>query len=267
MSMTAALGATIGCPLTIVVFSIELTHNVTAFLPLLLATIVAYGLVALVMRRSILTEKISRRGYHISREYATDPLEIIFVREAMRTNVVALNATINNGDLRKLLRGTVAEDDQTASRLRQKQRLYPVLDAAKRLLGVVTRQDLEKLYTENENALHANNGLEAQTENVDDEHVYQLAAVMHNQPVVAYADEPLRAAVYRMAESSHTRFPVVEREHPDQLLGIISLQDLLKARVRNLDEERHRARVLNMRLLFSPRPTEVVASEPELVEH
>ena len=46
----------------------------------------------LTLRRSILTEKVSRRGFHLSREYAVDPLEILFVREVMRTNVVALPA-------------------------------------------------------------------------------------------------------------------------------------------------------------------------------
>ncbi len=251
VSMTATLGAVIGCPLTIIVFSIELTHDVTMFLPLLVTTIVAYSVVALVMRRSILTEKISRRGYHLSREYATDPLEILFVREAMRTNVVALNATINGGDLRKLLSRTVKADEETSTFQRQSQRLYPVLDAEKRLLGVVTRQDLEKL-------LH-NHG-HAQ-ESASDAQVYQLAEVMRAQPVVAYADEPLRFAVYRMAEFGYTRFPVVDRAQPDQLLGIISLRDLLKARVHNLDEERHRERVLNLRLLFSPART--AESEPE----
>jgi len=265
VSMTAALGATIGCPLTIVVFSIELTHNVTAFLPLLLATIVAYGLVSLVMRRSILTEKISRRGYHISREYAIDPLEIIFVREAMRTNVVALNATMSGGDLRKLLHGTAAEGDETPARSRHLQRLYPVLDAGKHLLGVVTRRDLENFYSDVENGISIANAEETVLENID-ERTYQLASAMQTQPVVAYGDEPLRAAVYRMAEFGHTRFPVVDREHPDQLLGMLSLQDLLKARVHNLDEERHRERVLNMRLLFAPRSAEVEA-KAELIEH
>lgn len=256
VSMTAALGATIGCPLTIVVFSIELTHNVTAFLPLLLTTMVAYGLVSLTMRRSILTEKISRRGYHISREYATDPLEIIFVREAMRTNIVALTSTISRGDLTKLLRGAVTED-QAEARTRHAQRLFPVLDTEKHLIGVVTRQDLETLYADGESGVNGNHALNGSGESNNHEPVYQLASVIHTQPVVAYPDEPLRSAVYRMAESGHTRFPVVKRESPDQLLGMISLQDLLKARVRNLDEERHRERVLNMRLLFAPRSLEV----------
>jgi CBS domain-containing protein len=255
ISMAAVLGATIGCPLTIVVFAIELTHNVTTFLPLLLASIVAYGLVVLVMRRSILTEKISRRGYHLSREYATDPLEILFVREAMRTNVIALTSTMNRGDLLKLLSSTKSSQEEISMPQHQHQRLYPVLDADKRLLGVVTRKDLEKLFSE-----HA----ERNGAGSHDEQVYELASVIHSQPVVAYTDEPLRATVYRMAEFGLTRFPVVERERPEHLLGMISLQDSLKARVRNLDEERHRERVLKLRLLFASRPSErVVELEPD----
>jgi hypothetical protein len=35
------------------------------------------------MPRSILTEKLSRRGYHLSREYGVDPLELVIVRELM----------------------------------------------------------------------------------------------------------------------------------------------------------------------------------------
>ncbi len=70
------------------------------------------------------------------------------------------------------------------------------------------------------------------------------------KPVVAYPDEPLRAVVYRMAETGFTRFPVVARDNPRKLLGMISLNDLLKARVRSLEEERRRERILRLRLLF-----------------
>ena len=80
----------------------------------------------------------------------------------------------------------------------------------------------------------------------------QLGTLPYAQRVVAYPDEPLRAVVYRMAESGLTRFPVVERENPQKLLGMVSLSDLLKARTRNLEEERQRERVLHMRL-FLPR--------------
>lgn len=66
---------------------------------------------------------------------------------------------------------------------------------------------------------------------------------------VAFSDEPLRLVVYRMAAEEVTRLPVVERTHPRRLVGMVSLDDLLKARTRNLEEERHRERVLRLHML------------------
>ncbi len=84
VSMGAVLAGTMRAPLTAVVFSIELTGDLNVMAPLLLACAVAYGFTVLVLRRSILTEKVARRGYHLSCEYAVDPMEAVFVREAMR---------------------------------------------------------------------------------------------------------------------------------------------------------------------------------------
>ena len=67
-------------------FALELTHDVNMMLPLLIAVAIAHAFTVLALRRSILTEKVGRRGFHLSREYATDPLEILFVREVMDTN-------------------------------------------------------------------------------------------------------------------------------------------------------------------------------------
>jgi chloride channel protein, CIC family len=85
LSMGAVLAGTMRAPLTAVVFSIELTGDLHMMAPLLLASAVAYGFTVLVLRRSILTEKVARRGYHLSYEYAVDPMEAVFVREAMRS--------------------------------------------------------------------------------------------------------------------------------------------------------------------------------------
>jgi chloride channel protein, CIC family len=85
VSMGAILGGTMRAPLTGVVFALELTHDINMMLPLLIAVSIAHAFTVLVMKRSILTEKIARRGYHLSREYAIDPLEVLFVREVMRT--------------------------------------------------------------------------------------------------------------------------------------------------------------------------------------
>ena len=86
VSMGAILGGTMRSPFTGVVFALELTHDVNMMLPLLVAVTIAHGFTVLMLRRSILTEKVARRGYHLSREYAVDPLEILFAREVMRTD-------------------------------------------------------------------------------------------------------------------------------------------------------------------------------------
>lgn len=87
ISMSAILGGTMRSPFTGIVFAVELTHDFNSVLPLLIANMFAYGLTMLLLKRSILTEKVSRRGFHLTREYAVDPLEILFVREVMQTNL------------------------------------------------------------------------------------------------------------------------------------------------------------------------------------
>ena len=72
-------------PLTGVLFALELTYDVRALLPLLVASMVAHGFTVLVMKRSILTEKVARRGFHVSREYSVDPLERLALNDVMTT--------------------------------------------------------------------------------------------------------------------------------------------------------------------------------------
>jgi CIC family chloride channel protein len=83
MGMGAMLSGALGVPLTAILFSLELTHALPTLLPLALACTASYLVTSLVMPRSILTEKLSRRGYHLSREYGVDPLEMISVEEVM----------------------------------------------------------------------------------------------------------------------------------------------------------------------------------------
>src|SRR5262249_61978230 len=77
-----------------------------------------------------------------------------------------------------------------------------------------------------------------------------LAPPVKGNPGVAQPEEPLRTVVYRMAETGLTRFPVVEREDRRKLVGIIALTDLLEARVRNLEAEHRRERILPLRLVL-----------------
>src|SRR6185295_9963223 len=103
VSMGAILGGTMRSPFTGIVFVLELTHDVNLLLPLMIGVTCAHAVTVLLLRRSILTEKVSRRGFHLTREYATDPLEILFVREVMRTKLVALSAGATLSDIRNTL--------------------------------------------------------------------------------------------------------------------------------------------------------------------
>src|SRR5947209_18334753 len=139
VSMGAILGGTMRSPFTGIVFAIELTHDLNMMLPLLVASFLAHGVTVLTVKRSILTEKISRRGYHLSREYAVDPLEILFVREVMRTNVVALPGDATIEDARDLIRPGQRPHGQ---------HVFPIIDQQKQLLGVVSRNRLHDLFEE-----------------------------------------------------------------------------------------------------------------------
>jgi CIC family chloride channel protein len=231
--MSAVLAGAMRVPLTSVFFGLELTHDFNAMVPLLVASMASYAFTVLVLRRSILTEKIARHGYHLSSEYANDPLEILFVREVMRTNIAALPASISRLRLTEMLaQGSrkPGESDGTNEKQEMRQRLYPVLDEQEQMRGVATRHDLQQLLDR------------------DGVANWQLGEVVRRDPVVAYPDEPLRVVAYRMAETGFTRLPVVD--HDGSLVGIVALPDLLKGRARNLDEERRRERVLRLHMLL-----------------
>ncbi|MGD0903528.1 MAG: chloride channel protein [Terracidiphilus sp.] len=219
VSMGAILGGTMRSPLTGIVFAIELTHDVNMILPLIVAAVIAHTFTVLVLKRSILTEKVARRGFHLSREYSVDPLETLFVREVMRTRLIAFEASGSVDEARSLLKN----GDPTRG-----QHLYPVIDADRRLSGVITRKDLA-----------ANNG-----------ELTQVSDLARSSPIVAVADEPLRTVVNRMAETGRTRMPVVDSNTERRIVGMVSLEDLLLARTRNFTEERSRERVLRIRLPF-----------------
>jgi CIC family chloride channel protein len=222
ISMGAVLGGTMRSPFTSIVFAFELTHDGNVFLPLLVGSVVAHGFTVLTLKRSILTEKVARRGFHLSREYAVDPLEILFVREVMRSNVVVLSAASTVADVQHSLR----------SDHRQEQRLLPVVNEQGQLVGVLTRGDIrERFEREGDIALQR-----------------RLGDAVRGETVEAYPDEPLRVVVYRMAERGLTRMPVVEQASR-KFLGLVSLNDLLKARARHLEEERRRERTLKLRFL------------------
>ena len=213
VGMTAVFSGSIGCPLTAAVLSLELTHNYGLLLPVLAASVSAHAFTVLLQKRSILTERISRRGHHLSREYGVDPLETMRVAEAMRTRVVALPAGLSSNDARAWLERGSGKNGQRG------QRLYPVVDADGRLTGVMTRSDL---------AVLGKTGAPA---------ARSMAA-----PIVVYPDETLRIAAERMATERVFVLPVVERGS-GKVIGLLSTEDVLLGRVRTHERETKQVRV------------------------
>jgi H+/Cl- antiporter ClcA/predicted transcriptional regulator len=207
--MAATLGGMMRAPVMSVVFAFELTHDANAVLPLLAASAVAYGFTVLTMGRSILTEKIARRGHHIYREYGIDPLERHSVAEVMSAEVHHIDAN-----------ATIADVLSTHFGPAQKHRGYPVTRGGL-VVGMVERDTLNG---------HAPETL-----------VGDLFGV--NPPLVALPDETCRAVATRLAVHGIERLPVVAQASHAQLLGVVSRSDLIKATA-TLHEEEHNRSIL-----------------------
>jgi chloride channel protein, CIC family len=222
VALAGVLGGVMRSPLTGVVFSLELTHQYAALLPLVIAATTAYAVSVLILKRSVLTEKIARRGYHLSREYDVDPLEIVFVGEVMTTDVVELAHDLDAVDAHAVL--SEPAGDYAAWR----QQLYPVI-GPDGLVGVVTRGALFEARTARPQAP-----------------VSDLVVV---DPVVTHADQPLRHVAELMAWHDVTTLPVLDRGDSGRVVGVVTLPQLLIGRTRDQQEARERQRVLRVRLV------------------
>lgn len=219
IGMAGSLGGVTRSPFTAIIFAFELTHDQNSLLALLVAATIAHLVSVLTLKRSILTEKVARRGFHVMREYSVDPLEATFVREVMETDFYAVEPD-------RALAGLYEALPEGSSARRQ--RLYPVLDRTGALVGVVpwssvlaARSDSSKLVEE----------------------------VMVTPIAVAHPDEILRSVADRMASLGLGVLPVVDRSDPHHLDGLVTQFDLLDARQKLLEEERHAERVLTLRRL------------------
>jgi H+/Cl- antiporter ClcA/predicted transcriptional regulator len=226
-AMAAVMGGTMRSPLTGIVFALELTYDIKTLLPLLVATVLAHAFTVLVMKRSILTEKVARRGFHVSREYSVDPLERLCISDVMSTNVVSVPAGLR---LKALVEGFFLGEGR-------KHQGYPVVDESGGLIGVVTRSNLMGEWFD---AL-TQGGTEAL--DVGPVITYDL---LDRSPVTAFPGESCRTAAERMAREGVGRLPVVSLDNPRHVIGIITRSDLLKPRVQHLEEEMERNRFLRI---------------------
>ena len=222
--MAAVLAGVLGAPLTAAVFAFGLTHDANALLPLLLTSGVAYGFTVLTMRRSIMTEKIARRGFHIYREYGVDPLERQHVEEIKSGVVVSIPSDLNVGETLTRYFG-----------IDQQYRCYPVVDADQQLVGMIDRASIHP-----------------QADPASSIAMILSQSGQHQSLIVALPGETCRIAAARMATHHLERLPVVSDIHSKRLIGIISRSDLIKTYQSYFDDEQKRER-----LFSSPAATKI----------
>jgi H+/Cl- antiporter ClcA/CBS domain-containing protein len=211
LGMAAMMGGTMRAPLTAAVFGVELTGNIHTLLPLIGACAAAHGFTVLLLRRSILTERIARRGLHLSREYSVDPFEQVRVRDVMIHKVDTLPSS---------MMVSAAIEFFTTDEPRHKS--YPLVDSQGKFAGMISRADVLRWTMDGEDALA------------------KLSAVTRlDEILVALPDEPVGHLADRMGQFDVGRVPVVAADQ--RLVGIVARKDLLKIRAHLRAHEHDRA--------------------------
>ncbi|MBI3884122.1 MAG: chloride channel protein [Opitutae bacterium] len=214
VGMAAMMGGTMRAPLTGVVFLLELTDDFAALPLLFVGSVAALCVTVLLLRRSILTEKLARRGRHVAREYSVDLFELMRVGDVMDRvpPVVSADVTV------AALSDRIARGDALLS----KRQGTLVVDANGSLVGILTRADI----------FRALQGGSAPTTTVREAASTDL--------VVAYPDETLRDAVAKMLRRDVGRLPVVARGGGVRIVGYLGRADVLEAQLRRQEEEERR---------------------------
>lgn len=215
LGMAAMMGGTMRAPLTATLFAVELTGDQHALLPLLVASAIAYATTVLLLKRSILTEKIARRGLHITREYQADPFEQAWVKDVMVKDPDAIEAS-----------WTVGQTIDYFMSADHRHKSYPVIASDRTVAGMVSRGDVLAWLSENSGVDRA----------------IRLGEMLVEEPLFGRPDELVGHLADRMAENGIGRVPVIDAS--GKLVGLVARKDLLAARARRVAEERDRARLL-----------------------
>ena len=212
IGMAGIMSGAMRAPMTGALFAAELTGHFASLPATIAAATAAYAVSVLLMRRSILTEKIARRGRHILQEYTVDPLDFLQAGQLMTPHPDTLPGTISISTAAAFF----AEE--------AKHRSYPVIDADGRLLGIVSRADALRWQVE---------GSEGRS---------SLAETISDQPQpVAYPETPCGRIADMIVETGIGRVPIVDAD-TGRVVGILSRQDLLKARTAHRKAETDRTR-------------------------
>ncbi|MGN6303364.1 MAG: chloride channel protein [Mesorhizobium sp.] len=215
LAMAATMGGTMRAPLTATFFAVELTGDTQALVPLIAACATAHAATVLMMKRSILTEKIARRGLHLVREYRVDPFALTRVSEVMTTGVETVPSAMT-------LHGAAAHLTSPDT----KHPSFPVVDAEGHVLGVI---DPPQIMRWRRRGVHR--------------HATLGELLTGAKITLAYPDEYLESLAEKLQTANVSHLPVVSRQD-NTLVGYIGWKDLMRVRTKAQAEDRDRARFI-----------------------
>ncbi|MCL4300549.1 MAG: chloride channel protein [Anaerolineae bacterium] len=221
VGMAAVFAGAARAPFTAILIVFEMTDDYGLIVPLMIAVFISLIVAERLHRESIYTLKLTRRGIHLRRGRDVDVMEAVRVDEVMVAQPVTVPANLPV----KLLVNEF---------LRTGRHGFPVLDEEGSLLGVVSLSDHRR-------------AMMGQDDSADKLLVEDITT---RDLVTVFPDETVGTALRRMAPRDLSRLPVVARENPRHLLGVVRRNDIVRAyEVGAVRREEARRRVEAMQTL------------------
>ena len=211
VAMAAVFGAASRATFTFIVFAFEITRDYNAILPLMLACVIADLIGLRYLKSSIMTEKLARRGLFVPGEYEAGVLKVVRVGDVMQTDIVPVPPEMTIGELAERM-----SHHETGYAATQG---MPIVSGDGKLVGVVTQGDLLRALQK------------------DPTGKLTVLEAGGQKAIVAYPDELVHAALYRMLQSNIGRLPVVARDNSDKVVGYLNRASVLSAWSRQIEEE------------------------------
>jgi CIC family chloride channel protein len=197
VGMAAVLAGAVHGPLTAIILLFEMTNDYHIILPAMFAVIASLVLSQRLVRDSVYTLGLARKGIRLERGRDVEVLETITVGEVMQPTPCTLLDT-----------DTLAEASEYF--MESHHHGAPVVNAKEELVGIFTLQDLDATQA-------------------SDWPLHTVGEMCTHRLLVAFPDETIGSALRRMGQRDIGRMPVVAHDNPRQLLGLLRRVDLVRA--------------------------------------
>lgn len=196
VGMAALFAAAAQAPITATLILFEMTRDYLIILPLMLAVVTSTFIARRLSRDSIYTMKVRRRGVEIT-EGEFDPLQHVRVGQIMTRDFPTVSPEMPIADLLHELERTGHHG-------------FPVIDEEDRLYGVVTLSDVEAALKKGNPEL-------------------KVRDIATKNPITLFPDQTVRSVLTRLGTMDVGRIPVVAKNDPLRLLGVLRRHDIIRA--------------------------------------